>query len=353
MTVRERDARVEIDARACLERIFDWYRGMVSRTTGKLAYLYDPVRDEVVLDGEPIRNIAAAADVARLSRFLGRAELRPVVERTITYWESMLTAKGNALVFDAALLGKPTGIAHSAFLVLAMLEAELPRKEQDVRRLAEGILRQQRADGSLQVYFGIRPDEGLEFYPGEALLALVRVFEALGDARCLEATERGFDYYRARYARLGVPEALLVFYANWQSQYGARLYERARTDALRGRVADFLFELHDRILAQGFYDRIAREPGWQACVEVACGLEGIAEAQVVATRQGDRDRAERYADAARAACTFLFHAQRREHCTAQECGGFGQSLADRVQRIDVTGHAANGLLKAVAAGIVS
>ncbi|MDP2316440.1 MAG: hypothetical protein Q8P41_26320 [Pseudomonadota bacterium] len=352
MTVRERKVGVEIGARACLEHIFDWYRGMVSPTTGKFVYLYDPVRDEVVVDGEPIRNIATPADVARLSRFLGRWELRTVVERTIVYWESMLTAKGDALVFDDALVGKPTGIAHSAFLILSMLEAELPRKEHDVRRLAEGILRQQRADGSLKVWFGDRPDEGLEFYPGEALLALLRVYEALGDARCLVAAERGFDFYRARYARMGVSPTLLVFFANWQSQYGARLYQHAGSEALRGRVASFLYELHDRILAEGFYDRVAAEPGWQACVEVACGLEGIAAAQALASQEGDRTRAERYAEAARVACAFLVHAQRLHHASARERGGFGQTLADRLQRIDVTGHASNGLLRAVEAGLV-
>jgi len=42
------------------------------------------------------------------------------------------------------------------------------------------------------------------------------------------------------------------------------------------------------------------------------------------------------------ALAYLLRAQRLEHCTARERGGFGQSLADRTQRIDVIGHVLGG-----------
>jgi hypothetical protein len=36
------------------------------------------------------------------------------------------------------------------------------------------------------------------------------------------------------------------------------------------------------VIESAFYDRVARQPEEQACVEVACGLEGLADAYPIA-----------------------------------------------------------------------
>jgi hypothetical protein len=48
---------------------------------------------------------------------------------------------------------------------------------------------------------------------------------------------------------------------------------------------------------------------------------------------------------------FLLRAQRTTACTDRERGGFGGSLVNREQRIDVTGHVASGFIKCVENGI--
>ncbi len=42
-----------------LRLMFDWYKGMVDASTGRLLYLYDPENDATIGDGEPIRDIAS------------------------------------------------------------------------------------------------------------------------------------------------------------------------------------------------------------------------------------------------------------------------------------------------------
>src|SRR5262249_45998359 len=117
-----------------------------------------------------------------------------------------------------------------------------------------------------------------------------------------------------------------------------------------GLVRAFLFELHDLVIERGFYDRVARQPEAQACVEVACGLEGLADAYAIAASSEDR-RTVDYRRCVLTALGFLMRAQRTTHCTDRERGGFGSSLAIREQRIDVTGHAASGFIKSVENGI--
>jgi hypothetical protein len=114
-----------------------------------------------------------------------------------------------------------------------------------------------------------------------------------------------------------------------------------------------VFALQDRIVDADTYAQIAAHPQRQSCVAVACALEGVVEACELAREAGDTRRAERYGEAIRVALDFLYEAQRLEHATSRERGGFGHSLAYRTQRIDVAGHVAHGLMGAIRLGLAS
>jgi len=64
-------------------------------------------------------------------------------------------------------------------MILALLHASPPRRTKQIAALAEGILRQQRPNGSYKVYFHDLPDEGEELYAGEAMLALLENLPAV------------------------------------------------------------------------------------------------------------------------------------------------------------------------------
>jgi hypothetical protein len=85
-------------------------------------------------------------------------------------------------------------------------------------------------------------------------------------------------------------------------------------------------------------------------VVVACALEGLADAYALA-RAGDQERADRYRRCLCAGLAYLLRLQCTEQGTERERGGFGLSLHDRRQRIDITGHAASAFMKAVASKV--
>jgi len=332
-----------------LRLMFDWYKGMVDENTGRLLYLFNPQANVTIGDGEPIRNIAAIWDIEVLSAFLRHDDLRPVIRRSIDHFEQFIVERdGYAIV---APQEEPSSIAHSAFLALALIRSELPDKVQRFTPLIDGILWQQREDGSYKIFFDAEPDSGEELYPAEAMLAILEAYRLTGDARYLDSVERGFAHYRQDYYDRGLllPD-FLVFFANWQSQAGRALFEAKARPKAKDLVRIFLFELHDRIIESGFYNRVASQPEAQACVEVACGLEGLADAYAIAALSHDR-RIEDYRRCILTALDFLIRAQRTTGCTNRERGGFGGSLADREQRIDVTGHIASGFIKSLENGI--
>lgn len=332
-----------------LRLMFDWYKGMVDESTGRLLYLYDPENDVTIGDGEPIRDIAAIWDVEVLSAFLGRDDFRPLIRRSLDHFERLVVERDEYAIVAPGR--NQSSIAHSAFLALALARSEFPDKIRRLVPLIDGILRQQREDGSYKIFFDAEPDSGEELYPAEAMLSLLEAYRLTRDARYLDSVERGFAHYKGAYYDQGrVRPDFLVFFANWQSQAGRLLFEVTAKPKVKEFVRAFLFELHDLVIESGFYDRVARRPQAQACVEVACGLEGLADAYAIAASSQDR-RAEDYRRCVLTALGFLMRAQRTTGCTDRERGGFGGSLAVREQRIDVTGHVASGFIKAIETGI--
>lgn len=332
-----------------LRLMFEWYKGVVDENTSRLLYFYDPENDVTIGDGEPIRDIATIWDVEVLSAFLGRDDLRSVIRRSLDHFEHLVVERdGYAIVWPQ---GKPASIAHSAFLALALIRSELPDKVRRFTPLIAGILRQQREDGSYRIFFDDRPDSGEELYPAEAMLAVLEAYRLTRDARYLDSAERGIAHYKRNYYDRGLllPE-FLIFFANWQSQAGRPLFETTTRLEIKNLVRIFLFELHDRIIETGFYDRVAHHPEAQACVEVACGLEGLGDAYAIAVLSHDR-RIKTYLRCIQTAVDFLIRAQRTTGCTDRERGGFGGSLANREQRIDVTSHVASGFIKSLENGI--
>jgi hypothetical protein len=331
-----------------LELVFEWYLGMVNERTGFLEYLYVPGTDSFVREQSPIRDIASVWDAALVSAFVKRDDLAGMIERSLAKYCGQLVSHEGSLVLDRRRLGEPSSIAHSAFLILALLHAPPPRKTREIAALADGILRQQRPDGSYNVYFDHLPDSGEELYAGEAMLALLEAYDELRDERLLDSAARGFAYYDAQYFRAGrVTDDVLVFFANWQSQACRLLFEATSTTALASRVAEYLYGMHDRIIGRGFFDAIERRPAQQISVEVACAVEGLNDAYVVALASHDA-RAKSYRRAICSGIEYLLDLQRTVSSTKREIGGFGMSRSDRTQRIDVTGHAASAFLKSLA-----
>jgi hypothetical protein len=318
-----------------LRLMFEWYTGMVDENTGRLLYLYDPGAEVSVGDGELIRDIAAIWDVEVLSRFLGRDELRSLIRRSLDHFEHLIVERdGYAIV---AAQREQSSIAHSAFLALALIHSQLPDSARWFAPLLAGILRQQRKNGSYKIYFEAEANGGEDLYPAEAMLAILEAYRLTWDARYLDSVERGFTHYKRDYYDRGllVPD-FLVFFANWQSQAGRLLFELTARPEVKDLVRGFLFELHDRIIASGFYDRVAHQPTAQACVEVACALEALADAYSIAALHHDCWVGD-YRRCIRTALDFLVRVQRTAGCQDRERGGFGESLSNCEQGIDVTG----------------
>jgi hypothetical protein len=330
-----------------LELAHRWYEGMVNPLSGMLEYLYIPGAAARVREKAPIRDIASVWDAEVLGDFLDSKELRPLIERSLRHYDGYLVEREGCLILDSHQLEEPSSIAHSAFMILALLHAPPPPRTRQIAALAAGIRRQQRTDGSYKICFEDLPDYGEELYSGEAMLALMEAYRRFGEKGYLHSVERAFSFYDAQYFGRGrVAEDILVFFANWQSQACRLLFASSRDAVLKQGVAKYLYRMHDQIIRQGFYQSVKRHPARHVSVEVACALEGLNDAYALARASNDR-RTERYRDRICEGLAYLLRVQCAHDGTERERGGFGMSLDDRAQRIDITGHAVSAFLKSI------
>jgi hypothetical protein len=334
-----------------LKMIHGWYPNMTHPATGMLEYTYVPDTNRYIRKKSPIREIAAIWDMELLDRFLGSRELVPLIETSLAHYEAYIVEQDGYLILDPSRLGEPSSIAHSAFMILVLLYSPLPLALQQISGLADGILHQQRPDGSYKIYFDDLPDDGEEIYPGEAMLALLEAYRQYQDIRYLPSVERGTAYYDAQFLQRGlvVPDAL-VFFANWQSQACRLLFEFAHTDVVKTHAANHVFRMQDRITERGFYKNISTHPADQRAVEVACALEGLNDASAIARAVSDA-RSESFRKNICTALDYLLELQCVNKLAKKGRGGFGLSMSDRRQRIDIIGHAARGFMKTVENGI--
>jgi hypothetical protein len=335
-----------------LELVYRWYERMVNAKTGMFEYLYVPDTDAFIRRKSPIRDLGSVWDAEVLGDFLGRDTLRPLIDKSLRHYARYLVRRDGQAILDSRRLEEPSSIAHSAFMILALLHDPARRESEKIAALAEGILRQQRADGSYKVHFEALPDEGEELYAGEAMLALGECYGRAADVRCLRSVERAFAFYDAEYFGRGrVTDDIVVFFANWQSQACRLLFEQTESPTLKRDVAAYLRRLHDRVIELGFYAGVGTHPERQVSVEVACALEGLNDAYAVARAANDEDTVARYRGCICTGLAYLLDLQCTQSERPREVGGFGMSFGERTQRIDVTGHAASAFMKTAVNGI--
>ena len=322
------------------------------RPDGGFVYEYAPALGEYSTSDNIVRQVATAWIMASLERRSDSARHRAALTRALDFIaaKTRRAAPGSpALVVadnpDVSQLGTV------AFGLLTVVTAGDDALRAIARRYADAILSLQQPDGRFHTHFpAATQPEAEDFYPGEAMLALMHLHMRDADSRYPEALRRAFPYYREHFRRR--PSTAFVA---WQMAAYAQLFRLTRDR----QYADFVFEMADTILsiqhvgpAVQYVDyvggyRAGRAPG----VTSSTYNEGVLDAYDVARQMGERERAARYQRAALLGALFTLRLQFTPENAYfvphadRVLGAFRASLADSTLRIDHTQHALNSLLK--------
>ena len=292
--------------------------------------------------------MASAWSMVELQLFLDKHQLSNTIRKTLTHYLSFQQEKDGVAYLE--IEGKAK-IAYNAFLILLLTSfSDYPDADTLARKFADGLLRQQDENGSFRTHFFSERNTGTDYYPGEAILAMMRLYKKTGDERYRLSVERAFPYYRA-YWRGNKNTAFIP----WHTQAYFLLFIKTGDKEL----ADFIFEMNDwlidnhQIYWSNHPDEIGGFPKGAPRNSTGSYLEGIADAYALSVNLGDEAHTSKYRESIRNGARFLLQLQITERnafylknpCRA--IGGFRKSLTRNNQRNDYTQHAALALIKAL------
>jgi hypothetical protein len=327
----------------------------MQKPDGSFHYYYDAATDRV----EPRRyNIVrhAGTTLSLLDLYAATRDARYLESsrRAITFLKTRFrAARSGDAVYVLDYDGKAKLGASGLALAAIARQIQLDRKFADrpsAKRLANLILAMQRKDGSFEMRYRLQSadDQAFEslYYPGEALLGLIRLFSLNGDQRLLEAAHRGAGFLIESQRRMDKlpPDA-------WLMQALGDLYKASP----RKQYASHAIALAEAMIAEQYDDSGPADhaggfgPGPPRATPAASRAEGLVPAYRLARSIADV-RASKIATALGATARFQLAQQFTPENSgslpnpARARGGFREGLTSARIRIDFVQHNISSLL---------
>ena len=332
---------------------------------GKMTYKFYPANGNPSRANNPMRQFLASAALASAENPSGSSELHNAVQRNIKHNMNAYyrNEDGFGVIDDNGQI--KLGAAAAAILAIVSLPDPSPWDEQ-LQRLQAFVESMQNDDGSFRTFH--RPadrTDGQNVYPGQALLALGRLYAYRPDNALLERLQMGISFYRSVFQAHHAPD-----FAGWHTQAAALLY-RLTSDQ---EAAEFVFEMSDWALGLqeqdngtcpadvvgDFFDPRRPHLGTPSAATTGLLVEGLVDAFRVAVATDDAQRAARYRFAILLGLrslrqlqfrtdTDMYYLRRR----GQVRGALRTAVFDSTIRIDNVYHALQAVTKVLPAFAVA
>jgi len=339
----------EIDSKLLFKRIAlakTWLINNVNSKTERLQYMYYPSSDRYSSSDNHVRQLGTLWSITKLKDFFQDSSFDNLIEETLNYYFDYSVCIED---YSFIMISDEAKLAYNAFLLLSLLHVpDYPDNKKWITLLAKGILSLQNIDGSFNTYFLSDRNTGIDYYPGEAMLALMKLYNKTGERTYLDSVHKAFYYYR-RYWRKNKNTAFIP----WHSQICFLLYNEIKDPEIK----DFVFEMNDwlinnyQIYSDAYVDEIGGFPKTNPRCSTSSYLEGITDAYLLARDIEDNLYINKYQNAIRLGVRFILLTQYTEDNAfyienqKRALGGFRHSLFSNAQRIDYTQHAIMALMK--------
>ena len=331
------------------------YLVRMQKPDGSFHYYYDAATDSF----EPrryniVRHAGAALALLDLYGATRDAHYLEASRRAITFLKTRFrSARSGRAVYVLDYDGKAKLGASGLALAALARQIQLDRRFADRRsatRLANLILAMQRKDGSFEMRYRLQSadEQGFDslYYPGEALLGLIRLFKLNGGQRLLKAARRGAGFLIESQRRMDTlpPDA-------WLMQALGDLYNTGP----QKQFANHAIALAEAMIAEQYGDNDRADynggfgPGPPRATPAASRAEGLVSAYRLARSIGDA-RASKIATALKACARFQLAQQFTLQNSgslpnpARAAGGFREGLTSPRIRIDFVQHNISSLL---------
>lgn len=326
---------------------------------GRFVYSYLPKTDEEKDDYNMLRHAGTAYAMLELFDEIRTPSTLEAAQRALDYLRGRLLECRAGDGWGACVEEKGyVKLGGNALAILAFAKHAAATGDRSIlpllARLASWMLSVQEESGEFSIHkldlsTGEVDDLVSEYYPGEALFALVRLYQLDGDPRWLDAAERGAAWLiEVRDGELSDDE---LSHDHWLL-YALNELHRERPRAL---YVEHALRLA-RVIASS-QNRDPEFPDWRGSyyrpprsTPTATRSEGLCAAWELARRVARNEAAAEILEAARLGVDFQYQLQFRPESTLylpdpeRALGGFPRSLTNFEVRIDYVQHNLSSLL---------
>lgn len=351
------------EVKKSLKMAENWFKNSLA-PRGDFRYSYYPSLDEYSPNNNFIRQFLASRYLAEMAQ--EDKEPKELHKKNLDYiFNNWYQEDGEiGYVYNNK---KPNGskLGANALLIRVLIFSPFFEEYQDkANKLANGILSTQKKDGNFKAFY-IEPNKEydeeyyLNFYSGEAILALVELYQETGNKKYLESAIRAQDYYLVEYVD-ELEENYYPAYVPWHSQSLFKIYQK--TDERKYLKA--ILTMNDKLLelqnADGrpyldykgrFFNPQTTQYGWPHSASDGPYTESLAYAYKSAKILRDQQHQKVYKKRLLISLANLVRLQYNEASmyyitdknTKKARGGLRTNLNDNRLRLDTTGHAVDAL----------
>lgn len=299
-----------------------------------IGYEYDPENSEWADTRHSMREMGALWSITQLWHFLDDERYEELAYRGFSFFEKSFAYDEDGNFIYVNITPDKVKLGYNAFAILTLLELENDNKDNYLTLLANGIIHQQQDSGELKTFFFEDRETGVDYYPGEALLAMMALYDYTGNQNYYNVVNNAFPFYYQYWQ--DNPNTAFV---PWQTQAYYRFYE----DSQESVVADYVFSMND-YMVDTYED-------FDSSIVTAVYVEGMLKAYMLADELGDSARRLAYANFIRDGIDAVMSMQCKS-CEGDGYGGFYGGPNDHTMRVDRNQHAVMALMGAKQLGLV-
>lgn len=311
-----------------------------------LHYQYDLAEREYGATHHSAREFGALWSITQLADFLEDDRYTELALKGWEYFSSTFVEAPEGYLYVNITPSK-VKLSYNAFAILTLLELDVPNREALLEQLANGLLVQQKSSGELDTFYFSDRATGVDYYPGQALLALMSLYEETGNEIYLEAVAKAFPFYQNYFN-----ESPNTAFVPWQTQAYFKYYQVSPSEE----IADFIFTMNDTIV-NNFSEDSCQSFDFSGIV-TAVYIEGLNKAYALAEQVNDAERSECYrrfiteGSAYVIDLQFPMKDQNPDEYPPVAMGGFFGSSYDLSFQVDRNQHAVMALMGAYELGLI-
>ncbi len=284
-----------------------------------------------------LREMWALWSITNLYDFLWDKRYKNLASKWISFFENYLICDKKNDFYYIDITPKKTKLWYSAFMILALIKSEHPKKDIYLKWLANWILYLQNNSWKIKTHFFINKETWIDYYPWEALLSLIKLYNYNKNEKYLNAIKNALHYYSFYFKR-----NKNTAFVPWQSRAFYELYKIEKSK----KVANFIFEMNDYMLSRNNPRLECKNFNFPRWITTAVFTEWVIKAYKIAKDIGDKKRIYCYKNFIIEASNYISTLQITDTTDKKAYWWFKWSKNSSTMRVDRNQHASMALMEA-------